>query len=150
MKKLLTLLAFGTLLFADTPEIEKLKECYLKDNVGCGMTYAKLLKDQNRNEESASVYLDLSLKGSYAATRELSKFYIYETPGIPQDCRKGVAILLNSVSEVATKESLPSYMEISTIFQKGVCVEQSDEKAKKYKDLYVKKSREVIKGAVKW
>ena len=149
MKKLLILLSFGAFLFAETPELERLKTCYLEDNMSCGINYARLLKEKGMNEESATVYLDLSLKGSYAATRELSKFYIYETKGIPQDCKKGVAILLNSVATKATKETLPSYMEISTLFKKGICLKQDDAKAKKYKDIYLEKSKQIRKGEQK-
>lgn len=125
-------------------ELSRAKECYEMGNIDCGIQYARILKKEKQNEEAATVFLDLSLKGSYKATRELSKFYIYGADPIKQDCKKGVAILLNSVDKNNSKDSIPSYMEISNIFLKGVCVEQSFEKAKKYKDIYMRKSKDTL------
>lgn len=137
MKKLILISFLVTLSYSNYLE-GMLENCYANGDKSCGLQLAEVLREKKEYVRAAEIYLDLSLKGSVIATRELSLFYIYKTPGIKWDCKKGVSLLLSSTA-ANTKESIKSYLEISNLFKKGICLEKDETKANKYKKIYLSK-----------
>lgn len=135
MKKLFFILFFSSFLFADC----------LPDDQKCNKDLALKLKWQPDTEEKAAeIFLDLSLKGDVDATRELGLLYIYGKK-IPQDCQKGVYILLNAVKGGSGKQSVIAYNDIANLFRDGICLKKDEKKEKKYRDLYMTKVKEKLK-----
>ncbi len=142
MKKILLLL-IPIFLFADSKE--ELIKCYNKglgDNQ-CGKELAYIYK-QNAEYDAAEIFLDLMIKGDTDATRELGLLYIYGKE-IPRDCKKGVSILLNSITKEDRKTAV-SFLDISNLFKDGICLEKDEVKAKKYYDIYMNLMKEKLKA----
>lgn len=136
--RIFILLIMPFLLFAFNEQ--KLAECYKKGDLKCGLELAYEYKKTNE-KKAATLFLDLSLKGSIEATRELAMIYIY---GKEQNCRKGAVILLNAAINKESKESIIAYKDISELFKKGICVKKDLKKSKKYMDIYIKKAQKLI------
>lgn len=120
MKKIFFLLTISLSLFADF-RLDKAEQLKL---------------DPKTQEEAADLFFQLSLEGSSYADVELGKLYIYGT-GIPQNCQRGIIYLLNGAT--AETPNYEGFLEASKLFENGICVKKSEEKALKYKNLYEKK-----------
>ena len=148
MKKIL-FLCFPLFLLASGMRTEsELVSCYNsgKGDDSCGKELAYLLKKE-KNDLAAEIFLDLSLKGDVDATRELGLYYIdpYTDKSV-KDCQKGVIILLNAADgRVNKKQSALAYKELANLFKDGICLEKSEEKYKKYNDLYLEKAKEELR-----
>lgn len=122
---------------------DELKACY-KKGLGddkCGKELAYYYKGK-AEYDAAEIFLDLSIKGDVDSTRELGMLYIYGRE-IPQDCKKGVALLLSSATQ--GEESIVSFLEVSNLFKNGICLPKDDIKYKKYYDIYMEKMKAKIK-----
>lgn len=128
MVKLILIIFIGVNLFANEQDLIK---CYNQGGIICGEELA-LFYRETKPDKAAEIFLDLSLKGSNLALRELGLYYIYNK----KECKKGIMLLLNST---AGKGDVEAYNEISKLFKNGKCLDKSIEKAEKYKKLYLKK-----------
>ncbi len=115
---------------------EDLSTCYQKGDIQCGFKLAEQYKATDI-EKSKEIYLDLSQKGQGSASLELGKLFIYQNASpLKEDCRKGVAYFLNSLQ--SQTPDIQGFLEISKLFEQGICLEKNQQKADKYKNSYIK------------
>lgn len=127
MKKFITL--FLLLVYSDT---------LFADNIDILVEQSK---DITKQERIANDLWLLSISGSAKATSALGWLYI-QGKGIPKDCKKGILLLFEStINDNSNKAPYyKSFLKISELFSKGICVHRNLKKAHKYKRMYIKYS----------
>lgn len=107
------------------------------DDIYIGEQYEK----NGEFEKAGDMYLQAyETDTTGLAAFNLGKLYLYKFETTKENCNKGVTYLFSSLEGKPPR--LEAFLELSKLFEKGICVKQDFDKAQKYKNIYNRKVNE--------